>query len=157
MLMPKKHRVLIYELLFREGVLLAEKNRFNPKHKELEPILNVEVISVCKSLKSRGYVEENYTWRHYYWKLTNEGIQYLRDFLHLPPEIVPATLKRQTRTADVRPQRPKVDEPRRAYQNDRDAYRQGPGGPDKKAEAGAGVGGFEFRGGFGRGRGAPPQ
>ena len=29
--------------------------------------------------------------------LTNEGIQYLRDFLHLPPEIVPATLKRATR------------------------------------------------------------
>ena len=31
--------------------------------------------------------------------LTNEGIQYLRDYLHLPPEIVPPTLKRQTKPA----------------------------------------------------------
>ena len=42
-------------------------------------------------------MRENYAWRHHYWYLTNEGIQYLRDFLHLPPEIVPATLKRQTK------------------------------------------------------------
>merc|ERR1719383_1656428 len=42
-------------------------------------------------------VTEQFAWRHYYWYLTNEGIQYLRDFLHLPPEIVPATLKRATR------------------------------------------------------------
>ena len=49
-----------------------------------------------QSLKSRGYVTETFSWQHYYWYLTNEGIQYLRDFLHLPPEIVPSTLKRQT-------------------------------------------------------------
>ena len=40
-------------------------------------------------------MKEQFAWRHYYWSLTNEGIQYLRDYLHLPPEIVPATLKRQ--------------------------------------------------------------
>ena len=34
------------------------------------------------------------------------GITYLRDFLHLPPEIVPATLRRQPRTETARP-RPK--------------------------------------------------
>ena len=61
-----------------------------------------------QSLKSRGLVNEQFAWRHYYWYLTNEGIQYLRDFLHLPPEIVPSTLKRQTRpdAAGARP-RPK--------------------------------------------------
>lgn len=47
-----------------------------------------------QSLKSRGYVKEQFAWRHFYWYLTNEGIQYLRDYLHLPPEIVPATLRR---------------------------------------------------------------
>ena len=36
--------------------------------------------------------------------LTNEGIQYLRDYLHLPPEIVPTTLKRQA-TKEARPAR----------------------------------------------------
>jgi len=60
-----------------------------------------------QSLKSRGYVKEQYAWRHYYWYLTNEGIQFLRDELHLPPEIVPATLKRQTRTETARPPRAK--------------------------------------------------
>ena len=32
-----------------------------------------------------------------------EGIEYLRSFLHLPPEIVPATLKRPARSETVRP------------------------------------------------------
>jgi len=157
MLMPKKSRVLIYEHLFREGVLVAKKDPYLAQHPELESVKNLHVMKACQSLKSRGYVRENFTWQHYYWVLTNEGIQYLRDFLHLPPEIVPATLKRQARSAETRQQRPKVDEPRRAYQSsDRDAYRQG-GAPDKKAEVGPGAGSFEFRGGFGRGRGAPPS
>ena len=34
------------------------------------------------------------------------GITYIREFLHLPPEIVPATLRRQARTETARP-RPK--------------------------------------------------
>ena len=154
MLMPKKHRVAIYEHLFREGVLCAKKEFTMKGHADIKSVPNLHVIKACTSLKSRGYVRENFTWRHYYFVLTNEGIQYLRDFLHLPPEIVPATLKRQTRPTDITRARPKVDEPRQAYrQSDRQAYR--PEGPDKKADAGAGVGSFEFRGGFGRGRGAP--
>lgn len=63
-------------------------------------------VLFLQSLKSCGYVKEQFAWRHFYWYLTNEGIQYLRDFLHLPPEIVPATLRRQTRPETARP-RPK--------------------------------------------------
>merc|ERR1712189_149656 len=48
-----------------------------------------------QSLKSRGYVKENFAWRHFYWFLNDEGIEFLRKELHLPPEIVPATLRRQ--------------------------------------------------------------
>ena len=65
------------------------------------------LVIYIQSLKSRGLVKEQFAWRHYYWYLTNEGIQYLRDFLHLPPEIVPSTLKRQTRPDPTRP-RPKA-------------------------------------------------
>jgi small subunit ribosomal protein S10e len=89
MLMPKKNRVAIYEHLFKEGVMVAKKDHFAPKHQELENVPNLHVIKACQSLKSRGMVTEQFAWRHYYWYLTNEGIQYLRDFLHLPPEIVP--------------------------------------------------------------------
>jgi len=56
---------------------------------------NLYVIKLCNSLKSREYVTENFCWNHYYYYLTNEGIQYLREYLHLPVEIVPATLKKR--------------------------------------------------------------
>ena len=68
------------------------------EHLELEKVPDLHVIKALQSLKSRGYVKEQFAWRHYYWYLTNEGILYLRDYIHLPPEIVPTTLKRQART-----------------------------------------------------------
>ena len=56
--------------------------------------------------------------------LTNEGIQYLRDYLHLPSEIVPSTLKHALPRGDARPARtaaprPGGDKP----EGDRAAYR----------------------------------
>ncbi|KAK7916426.1 hypothetical protein WMY93_012187 [Mugilogobius chulae] len=121
-------------------------------------------MKAMQSLKSCGYVKEQFAWRHFYWYLTNEGIQYLRDFLHLPPEIVPATLRRQTRPETARPRPKGMEGERPARLNrgeaDRDAYRRSaaPPGADKKAEAGAGAATeFQFRGGFGRGRGQQPQ
>ena len=82
------------------------------------------MIKALTSLKSRGYVREQFAWRHYYWYLTNEGIQYLRDYLHLPSEIVPSTLKRALPRGDARPARtaaprPGGDKP----EGDRAAYR----------------------------------
>ncbi|XP_060586009.1 small ribosomal subunit protein eS10-like [Ruditapes philippinarum] len=147
MLMPKKNRVSIYEYLFKEGVLVAKKDFTAPKHPEID-VPNLHVIKALTSLKSRGYVTEQFAWRHFYWYLTNEGIQYLRDFLHLPAEIVPATLKRQTRPETARP-RPKESyggEGQRSQAQDRQEYRRaaGPPGGDKKADAGAGGGEFSF-------------
>ena len=169
--MPKKNRVAIYEHLFKEGVMVAEKDFHAPKHPELETIPNlqvtwtqflhmclirlvVQVIKALTSLKSRGYVKEQFAWRHYYWYLTNEGIQYLRDYLHLPPEIVPSTLKRQA----PRETRPRASAAPRAGgdkpEGDRDAYRRAPGAgeTDKAGAAGPGSAPMEFRGGFGRGK-----
>uniref|UniRef100_A0A1B6KIU3 Plectin/eS10 N-terminal domain-containing protein n=1 Tax=Graphocephala atropunctata TaxID=36148 RepID=A0A1B6KIU3_9HEMI len=163
MLMPQKNRVAIYEHLFKEGVMVAKKDFHAPKHPELETIPNLQVIKAMQSLKSQGYVNEQFAWRHFYWYLTNEGIRYLRDYLHLPSEIVPSTLKRQTRTetARPRPSAPRGGEARARGAEDRDAYRRAPGGSgDKKADVGAGNAEMEFRGGYGRGRGAgapPPQ
>ncbi|KAL0602377.1 40S ribosomal protein S10 [Plecturocebus cupreus] len=37
-------------------------------------------------------MKEQFAWRHFFWCLTNEGIQYLHDYLHLPLETVAATL-----------------------------------------------------------------
>ncbi|KAH0521167.1 40S ribosomal protein S10 [Microtus ochrogaster] len=109
MLMPKKNRIAIYELLFKEGVMVAKKDVHMPKHPKLadKNVPNLHVMKAMQSLKSRGYVKEQFAWRHFYWYLTNEGIQYLRDYLHLPPEIVPATLRRsRPETGRPRPKGP---------------------------------------------------
>uniref|UniRef100_A0A493TV40 Ribosomal protein S10 n=2 Tax=Anas platyrhynchos TaxID=8839 RepID=A0A493TV40_ANAPP len=146
MLMPKKNRIAIYELLFKEGVMVAKKDVHMPKHPELvdKNVPNLHVMKAMQSLKSRGYVKEQFAWRHFYWYLTNEGIQYLRDYLHLPPEIVPATLRRsRPETGRPRPKGLEGERPARLTRGeaDRDTYRRSavPPGADKKAEAGAGA------------------
>nr|XP_056717762.1 LOW QUALITY PROTEIN: 40S ribosomal protein S10-like [Euleptes europaea] len=165
MLMPKKNRIAIYKLLFKEGVMVAKKDVHMPKHPELadKNVPNLHVMKAMQSLKSRGYVKEQFAWRHFYWYLTNEGIQYLRDYLHLPPEIVPATLRHsRPETGRPRPKGLEGERPARLTRGeaDRDTYRcsAAPLGADKKAEAGAGAATeFQFRGAFGRGRGQSPQ
>uniref|UniRef100_T1JL09 Plectin/eS10 N-terminal domain-containing protein n=1 Tax=Strigamia maritima TaxID=126957 RepID=T1JL09_STRMM len=155
MLMPKKNRVQIYEYLFKEGVLVAKKDFHAPKHSDTLNVPNLHVIKALQSLHSRGYVKEQFAWRHFYWYLTNEGIQYLREFLKLPPEIVPSTLKRQQRPETTRQRSRVPDAPSKQDGGERDRYRKAPGpGGDKKSEVGIGMGGanMEFRGGFGRGR-----
>lgn len=77
-----------------EGVLVAEKDFKKQSHSEELPYPNYQVIKLMTSLKSRGYVNETFNWNHYYWYLKDEGIEYLREYLHLPPGIVPNTLKK---------------------------------------------------------------
>ncbi|KAL6127168.1 hypothetical protein ACLB2K_075211 [Fragaria x ananassa] len=52
----------------------------------------LQVIKLMQSFKSKEYVRETFAWKHYYWYLTNEGIEHFRTYLNLPSEIVPATL-----------------------------------------------------------------
>ncbi|KAL1122619.1 hypothetical protein AAG570_002946 [Ranatra chinensis] len=143
MLMPKHNRISIYEHLFKEGVMVAKKDFHLLKHPELESIPNLEVIKAMQSLKSKGYVKEQFAWRHYYWYLTNEGITFVRNFLHLPPEIVPATLKRGARDARPRPAMPRAETSR--PEEDR-SYRRAPPAQqqDKKADVGPGTADLEF-------------
>ncbi|XP_030605321.1 plectin-like isoform X4 [Archocentrus centrarchus] len=95
MLMPLHDLRAIYEVLFRDGVMVAKKDkRPQIKHPEVQSVSNLQVIRAMGSLKSRGYVKETFAWRHFYWYVTNDGIVYLRDYLHLPTEIVPASLQR---------------------------------------------------------------
>lgn len=79
--------------------------------------------------------------------MTNEGIEYLRSYLHLPPEIVPSTLKRQVRqdTTRARPATTRSETSKPA--DDRTGYRRTAGGPpdsDKKADVGTGTAKVEF-------------
>lgn len=53
-------------------------------------------MMVMKSLKSKDFCEEMFNWHHNYYTLKNEGMEYLRDYLRLPPTVFPATLTKKT-------------------------------------------------------------
>ena len=56
--------------------MVAKKDVHMPYHPELadKNVLNLHVLKAMQSLKSRGYVKEQFAWRHFYWYLTNKGI-----------------------------------------------------------------------------------
>ena len=129
----KKNRITVYSYLFREGTIVVKKDPFQEKHSDALPISNLEVMCLLRSFKSKGYVKETFNWQWYYYYLTNEGIEYLRTYLALPPEIVPATLK-QT----ALPSRPT------RFGDDDKGKSAGPGGNFNPE--------FQRDGGYGRGR-----
>jgi len=142
MLIPKKNRKEVYKYLFREGVIYAKKDFNLPAHPEIKEVPNLQVIKLMQSFTSKELVKEIFSWRYYYWYLTNEGIEYLREYLNLSADVVPNTLKKSTRP----PTRPMADE--RPPRGDR------PGG-DRGGRGGGDRGGYrsERPGGFGRGGG----
>ncbi|XP_012578326.1 PREDICTED: plectin [Condylura cristata] len=98
MLMPLDQLRAIYEVLFREGVMVAKKDlRPRSPHPHVPGATNLQVLRAMASLRARGLVRETFAWRHLYWYLTDEGVVHLRQYLHLPPEIVPASLQRVRR------------------------------------------------------------
>ncbi|KAI9278013.1 Plectin/S10 domain-containing protein [Sporodiniella umbellata] len=142
MLVSKQNRKVIYEALFKDGALCAPKDFNAPKHFELE-VPNLEVIKIMQSLTSKGLVKTQFSWQWYYYTLTDEGIDYLREYLNLPQEIVPATMKKTVRPASAAPRRNfGGDREGRAPRGDRDNYR--------RKEGASGDFKPEFRGGLGK-------
>jgi small subunit ribosomal protein S10e len=148
MIITKKNRLAIYSELFKEGVIVTHKSKFVKKHMKLD-VPNLDVIKSMQSLLSRGHVKEVHNWHYLYYTLTDTGIAYLRQYLHLPDDVVPDTLQRKAR-ANAQPSFRQLeggDDRRGPRRGDREGYR----GPREEA------GGFRGRGrgGFrGRGRGA---
>jgi len=179
MLIPKADRKKIHEYLFREGVLVAKKE-YAGLHADVGT-KNLFVIKAAQSLTSRGYVKTQFSWQYYYYTLTPEGLDYLREWLHLPAEIVPATHIKQQRShapprgmmggEGERERQPFGGRGGRGRGGDRGGDRGDRGDrgdyrrrAEEGKEGGAAPGEFapQFRGGFGRGRGgagrgdAPP-
>jgi small subunit ribosomal protein S10e len=70
--------------LFAEGVMVAKKDYNAPKHEELE-VPNLQVIKAMQSLTSKGLVKTQFSWQYYYYTLTDDGIQNLREwYISLP-------------------------------------------------------------------------
>jgi hypothetical protein len=62
-----------------EGVMVAEKDFNAPSHPDLPQVRNLEVIKAMQSLTSKGYVKTQFSWQWYYYTLTPEGLDYLRE------------------------------------------------------------------------------
>lgn len=78
--------------------MAVAKKDFNlPKHADIDT-KNLYVIKACQSLTSRGFLKTQFSWQWYYYTLTPEGLDYLREWLHLPAEIVPQTHVKQQRS-----------------------------------------------------------
>ncbi|KAI9365884.1 Plectin/S10 domain-containing protein [Pilaira anomala] len=140
MLISKENRKAIYSALFKDGALVAPKDYNLPKHADID-VPNLEVIKAMQSLTSKGFVKTQFSWQWYYYTLTDEGIDYLREFLHLPTEIVPATLKKSARPAA--PRLGGEGRENRGPRADRGDYRRKEGGASGDFKP-------EFRGGLGK-------
>jgi len=75
---PKKRHVSS-EFHALEGVLVAKKDFNAPKHEDLD-VPNLQVIKALQSLTSRGFVKTQFSWQWYYYTLTPEGVEYLREW-----------------------------------------------------------------------------
>ena len=92
-LIQKADRRAVFEYLLREGVIVVKKDAYLPFHQHCTTVNNLHVMMIVKSLKSRGCLNEVYTWGWSYLFLTNEGLQYLIKELGLPADskILPNT------------------------------------------------------------------
>jgi small subunit ribosomal protein S10e len=96
-LVSKENKRKIYEYLLNEGVIVVKKDSYLPKHQQLD-VPNLHVQMIVKSLKSKGFLQEVFSWQWAYYTITNKGVAYLVKELALPADIVPATFKKK-RTA----------------------------------------------------------
>lgn len=129
----------------------VKKDVFAPRHHQIA-VPNVQVMMLMKSLKSRNFVSEVFAWQWSYYTLTEAGIQYLLNYLHLAPETLPNTHQALTPAAA-----PAVFSGRTADGARRGGFRggaregyRGEGGRDFQGEGREGGRGG-FRGGRGRG------
>ena len=143
-----------------EGAIVTSKELILSPHRQV-PVPNLHVVKLMASLKSKGVVRERFSWQYLYYVLTDEGIEYLRNYLHLPEDTVPSTLKKPSK-----PQPPSTIG--RRYDDDGEGRGRGRGRGRGEGRGGMGRGGYrkddmgaprgfnpEFAGGEGgeRGRG----
>lgn len=96
MLIPKKNRLAVYSYLFKEGTIVVRKELVLEKHPNLE-VPRLHVVKLLQSLKSRALVKEQFNWQYLYFTLLDAGIEYLREYLHVSADTVPATLKKASK------------------------------------------------------------
>ena len=90
-LVPLKDKVKLYTYFLKEGVFACKKD--NTSNNPTLNIPNLHCFLVMRSLVSRKMATEIFSWQWHYYFLTKQGVDYLREYLGLPANIVPNTYK----------------------------------------------------------------
>ena len=90
-LVPLKDKVKLYTYFLKEGVFACKKD--NTSNNPTLNIPNLHCFLVMRSLVSRKMATEIFSWQWHYYFLTKQGVEYLREYLGLPANIVPNTYK----------------------------------------------------------------
>ena len=90
-LVPLKDKVKLYTYFLKEGVFACKKD--NTSNNPNVNIPNLHCFLVMRSLVSRGMATEIFSWQWHYYFLNQKGVEYLREYLGLPANIVPKTYK----------------------------------------------------------------
>ncbi len=80
-LITKKDKRAVLQYLLNEGVIVVKKDCHLAEHQYLKEVPNLNVMLIMKSLRSKKYVEETFSWQWSYYVVTNEGVKYLRERL----------------------------------------------------------------------------
>jgi small subunit ribosomal protein S10e len=134
-LVSSADRRKLYAYLLQEGVFCTKKDNI-ARHEGLD-ITHLQCFLVMRSLKSRKFVTEVFSWRVHYYFLTQAGVIYLREYLGLPESVVP-----NTHRVDKSHKKEDVEEGQEADET---------GGEDRPRRGGRGGRGTRGRGGRGRG------
>ena len=60
-LVARENRRTVFEYLLKEGVIVVKKDAYLPRHAQTN-VPNLQAMMIVKSLKSRGFLNEVYSW-----------------------------------------------------------------------------------------------
>ncbi|KAI5172750.1 small subunit ribosomal protein S10e [Nematocida sp. LUAm3] len=90
MIIPTKEIKRVHEFIFKNGCIVVEDNATFDMHPMID-VTNHKVMKIVRSLTSKGVLTRQFIWRHAYYTITNEGVEWLRRKLYLGEEEHPAT------------------------------------------------------------------
>jgi small subunit ribosomal protein S10e len=96
-LIDKKEKRRVYEELIKEGVIVIKKDWTEQEHPNIKGVQPIKVWMLLRSLKSKDLVTELFNWNHFYFFLKKEGLDFVRQHLHIEGNVEPATYAKDDR------------------------------------------------------------
>jgi hypothetical protein len=114
----KNERNQILFSLLKDGVICVKKE-FHGIHEDTG-VENLKVWMLTRSMHSKGYLEVNFSWRHLYYTLTANGINFIKETLGIKDaKVQPKTRKAR---ADANEEEEEEGEERRDRRGGRRNY-----------------------------------